>query len=318
MTLTLRVSTFCCCYVVALQRGIVASWHKTHGPFSFNNKIFTSGLNFRFRGRHLSCRCRLMSDNVGSVIFGLGIVGKVGEAIGIASPSVAFQKLFQLLVSTSGCSPWNPPPPTCAFAWQKTLVRPSVNSNGTGAPVKTVSSAFDSPSPGDFPRKNGIDPDQMIFSQWRAQHGVFYAYMPLGHAVHYQLIGCGSISHCLSECSVYCLAFLLRHRNKVLTKYVRNKMHTVVTGKWCVFFADVDNAACWCDCDSSGLWLGPLFIDKLIVDSGSVADRCFAATCASWAVGIQQHSTTFSCKQHKKLSCCCDNCLMPLSQYFRR
>ncbi len=37
-----------------------------------------------------------MSDNVGSVIFGSGMVENVGVVVGIASPSVSVQKLFQL------------------------------------------------------------------------------------------------------------------------------------------------------------------------------------------------------------------------------
>ncbi len=43
-----------------------------------------------------------MSDNVGSVIFGSGLVEDVGVAVGIASSSVSVQKLFPLPVSTSG------------------------------------------------------------------------------------------------------------------------------------------------------------------------------------------------------------------------
>jgi len=43
-----------------------------------------------------------MWDNVGSVIFGLGMVENVGVAVGIASPFVSVQKLFPLPVSTSG------------------------------------------------------------------------------------------------------------------------------------------------------------------------------------------------------------------------
>ncbi len=43
-----------------------------------------------------------MSGNVGSVIFGSGMVENVGVAVGIASPSVSVQKLFPLPVSTSG------------------------------------------------------------------------------------------------------------------------------------------------------------------------------------------------------------------------
>ena len=46
--------------------------------------------------------CRLMSDNVGSVIFGSGMVGNVGVAVGMASPSAFVQKLFPLPVFTSG------------------------------------------------------------------------------------------------------------------------------------------------------------------------------------------------------------------------
>ena len=40
-----------------------------------------------------------MSDNVGSVIFGSGMVENVGVAVGIASKSVSVQKLFLLPVS---------------------------------------------------------------------------------------------------------------------------------------------------------------------------------------------------------------------------
>ena len=40
-----------------------------------------------------------MSGNVGSVIFGSGMVENVGEAVGIASLSVSVQKLFPLPVS---------------------------------------------------------------------------------------------------------------------------------------------------------------------------------------------------------------------------
>ncbi len=43
-----------------------------------------------------------MSGNVGSVIFGSGMVEIVGVAVGIASPSVSVQKLFPLPVSSSG------------------------------------------------------------------------------------------------------------------------------------------------------------------------------------------------------------------------
>ncbi len=43
-----------------------------------------------------------MSGNVGSVIFGSGMVENVGVAVGIASPSVSVQTLFPLPVSTSG------------------------------------------------------------------------------------------------------------------------------------------------------------------------------------------------------------------------
>ncbi len=42
-----------------------------------------------------------MSDNVGSVIFGSGIVENVGVAVGIASPTLSIQMLFPLPVSTS-------------------------------------------------------------------------------------------------------------------------------------------------------------------------------------------------------------------------
>ncbi len=47
-----------------------------------------------------------MSDNVGKVIFGSGMVENVGVAVGIASPSVSpsvsVQNLFPIPVSTSG------------------------------------------------------------------------------------------------------------------------------------------------------------------------------------------------------------------------
>ncbi len=43
-----------------------------------------------------------MSDNVQSVIFGLGMVENVGVAVGIALPSVPVRKLFPLPVSTFG------------------------------------------------------------------------------------------------------------------------------------------------------------------------------------------------------------------------
>jgi len=43
-----------------------------------------------------------MSDNVGSVIFGSGMIENVGVAVGIALKSVSVQKLFPLPVSTSG------------------------------------------------------------------------------------------------------------------------------------------------------------------------------------------------------------------------
>ncbi len=38
----------------------------------------TPGFRFRFRGRHFSYRCRPMSGNVDSVIFGSGMVENVG------------------------------------------------------------------------------------------------------------------------------------------------------------------------------------------------------------------------------------------------
>ncbi len=43
-----------------------------------------------------------MSDSLGSVIFGSGMVENVGIAVGIASPFVSVQKLCQLPVFTSG------------------------------------------------------------------------------------------------------------------------------------------------------------------------------------------------------------------------
>ena len=69
----------------------------------FRSKVIsTSGFYFRFRGPHLGFLCRLMSDNVGSVIIRSGVVENVGVAVGIASKSVSVQKLFPLPVSTSG------------------------------------------------------------------------------------------------------------------------------------------------------------------------------------------------------------------------
>ena len=46
-----------------------------------------------------------MSENVGSVVLGSGMVENVGVAVGIASKSVSVQKLFSLTVSTSGLRP---------------------------------------------------------------------------------------------------------------------------------------------------------------------------------------------------------------------
>ncbi len=43
-----------------------------------------------------------MSDNVGSVIFGSGMIENVGVAVRIASLAVSVQKLFPLPVFTSG------------------------------------------------------------------------------------------------------------------------------------------------------------------------------------------------------------------------
>ena len=43
-----------------------------------------------------------MSDNVGSVIFGSGMVENAGVAVGIASLTLAVRVLFPLPVSTSG------------------------------------------------------------------------------------------------------------------------------------------------------------------------------------------------------------------------
>ena len=60
--------------------------------------LSTSGFHFRFRGRHLSYRCRSMSDNVGSVIFESGMVENVGVAVGIASPYISVQQLILLPV----------------------------------------------------------------------------------------------------------------------------------------------------------------------------------------------------------------------------
>jgi len=67
-------------------------------------RYFYLRFHFRFRDRHFSYRCRLMSpmlDNVGSVIFGSGMVENVGVAVGIASPSISVQKFFPLPVSWS-------------------------------------------------------------------------------------------------------------------------------------------------------------------------------------------------------------------------
>ena len=61
---------------------------------------FKSYFHFLFplpvSSRHLSFRCRPMSGRVGSVISKSGVVDNVGVAVGIASPSVSFQKLFPL------------------------------------------------------------------------------------------------------------------------------------------------------------------------------------------------------------------------------
>ncbi len=51
--------------------------------------VSISDFHFRFRDRHLSFRCRLMTDNVGSAIFGSGVVENVGVAVGIASLTLA-------------------------------------------------------------------------------------------------------------------------------------------------------------------------------------------------------------------------------------
>ena len=67
-----------------------------------SKRISTSGFHFRFRGRQVRFRRRPMSDNVGGVKFGSGMVENVGVAVGIASPTVSVQKLFPLPVSTSG------------------------------------------------------------------------------------------------------------------------------------------------------------------------------------------------------------------------
>ena len=77
----------------------------------FRSKVIsTSGFYFRFRGRHLSFRCRPMSDNVGSVIFWSGMVENVGVAAETASKSISVQKLFLLpvlvaAISNFGCRP---------------------------------------------------------------------------------------------------------------------------------------------------------------------------------------------------------------------
>ncbi len=69
--------------------------------FSFK-VISTSGFHFRFCGRQVRFLRRPMSDNVGGVKFGSGMVENVGVGFGIALSSVSIQKLFPLPVSTSG------------------------------------------------------------------------------------------------------------------------------------------------------------------------------------------------------------------------
>ena len=77
-------------------------------------------LQTRHIGRHCKFNCRSrnrkwkpvvvitfeqkqpMSDNVGDVIFGSGMVEYVGVTVRIASKSVSVQKLFPLPVFTSG------------------------------------------------------------------------------------------------------------------------------------------------------------------------------------------------------------------------
>ena len=54
-----------------------------------------SYFHFRFRGRHLSFRCRAMSDNVGIVILGSGVVENVEVAYRIASLCLSIQQLCQ-------------------------------------------------------------------------------------------------------------------------------------------------------------------------------------------------------------------------------
>ena len=61
------------------------AWSKMWGSrwnrveICFRSKVIsTSGLHFRFRGRHLSFRCRPMSNNVGSVIFRSGMAEILG------------------------------------------------------------------------------------------------------------------------------------------------------------------------------------------------------------------------------------------------
>ena len=62
----------------------------------FRSKVIsTSGFYFRFRGRHLSFRCRAMSDNVGIVILGSGVVENVEVAYRIASLCLSIQQLCQ-------------------------------------------------------------------------------------------------------------------------------------------------------------------------------------------------------------------------------
>ncbi len=52
---------------------------------SFCSKVIsTSGFHFRFRGRHLSFRCWPMSANVGTVIFGSGLIENVGVAVEVS------------------------------------------------------------------------------------------------------------------------------------------------------------------------------------------------------------------------------------------
>ena len=77
-------------------------WEKSLESHASPDLSVHSYFHFRFRDRNLSFRCRLMSDTVGSAIFGSGVVENVGVTVGIASLTLALRVLFPLSVSTSG------------------------------------------------------------------------------------------------------------------------------------------------------------------------------------------------------------------------